>query len=130
MIVKNPFSKQRNPKRYEVAELVLSGNTVSWQEICKAVGKCSPRTMGYILRALEDQGATIHRLRDTEIGTMYKYDPTCEFEERYRLSKANGADARREAEKEDAAANPPAVYSYENEDGRGSPDTISMREML
>lgn len=92
----NPFDSKRDPKRYDVAEMLLSGETVSWAEIQEAVGNFSPRTMGYILRGLEDQGATILRLRDAEHGTLYRYDPACEYDERYRLSKADGPDAKRQ----------------------------------
>jgi hypothetical protein len=92
----NPFDNKREPKRFDVAELILSGDTVSWNDIQEEVGNFSPRTMGYILRGLEDQGATVLRLRDAEHGTLYRYDPTCEYDERYRLSKPNGPDAKRQ----------------------------------
>ena len=78
------------------------------------VGNFSPRTMGYVLRGLEDQGATILRLRDKEFGTLYRYDPDCKFEERYRLSKTDGPDAQRQHETKEA----PLVQSYAGE-GRG-----------
>lgn len=93
---KNPFNKAREAKRYDVAELLLSGETVSWADICDAVGHFSPRSMGYVLRAIEDLGVTILRLRDTESGTLYRYDPATEYEDRYRLSKSNGPDAVRQ----------------------------------
>ena len=54
--------------------------------------------MGYVLRGLEDQGATILRLRDNEHGTLYRYDPNCEYDDRYRLSKPDGPDAIRQRE--------------------------------
>jgi DNA-binding transcriptional ArsR family regulator len=92
----NPFDSKRDPKRHDVAEMLLSGETVSWGDIRDEVGNFSPRTMGFILRALEDQGATILRLRDAEHGTLYRYDPTCEYDERYRLSKSDGPDAKRQ----------------------------------
>ena len=94
----NPFNKNREPKRYDVAELLLSGDIVSWGDICGAVGNFSPRSMGYVLRALEDKGVTILRLRDPENGTQYRYDPGTPFEERYRLSKTDGSDAKRQRE--------------------------------
>jgi DNA-binding transcriptional ArsR family regulator len=93
---KNPFDKNREPKRHDVAELLLSGNTVSWSEINEAVGHFSPRSMGFVLRALEDMGVALLRLRDPEQGTLYRYDPATMFEERYRLSKADGPDAKRQ----------------------------------
>ncbi len=93
---KNPFNKARDAKRHDVAELLLSGEIVSWADICDTVGHFSPRSMGYVLRAIEDLGVTILRLRDTENGTLYRYDPTTEYEERYRLSKSNGPDAIRQ----------------------------------
>lgn len=92
----NPFDRNREPKRYDVAEMILSGETISWSDIQEKVGNFSPRTMGYILRGLEDQGATILRLRDAEHGTLYRYDPSCHYDERYRLSKADGPDAKRQ----------------------------------
>jgi alkylated DNA nucleotide flippase Atl1 len=94
--INNPFDKNREPKRYDVAELLMTGETISWGDICEKVGNFSPRSMGYILRGLEDQGATILRLRDPEHGTLYRYDPTTMYDERYRLSKSNGPDAQRQ----------------------------------
>lgn len=94
--IKNPFDKNREPKRFDVAELLLTGDTVSWGDICNKVGNFSPRSMGFVLRGLEDQGATILRLRDPEHGTLYRYDPTTMYDERYRLSKSNGPDAVRQ----------------------------------
>tara|TARA_Y100000310_G_scaffold103833_1_gene102188 strand:+ start:221 stop:586 length:366 start_codon:yes stop_codon:yes gene_type:complete len=108
----NPFDKIREPKRWDVAEMILSRETVSWQDILKKVGNFSPRTMGFVLRALEDQGLTILRLRDSEYGTLYRYDPECRFEERYRLSKANGPDAQRQ--RGEAEATTPEVHAYDN----------------
>lgn len=93
--IKNPFDKNREPKRHDVAELLLSAQTVSWGDIVDKVGNFSPRSMGYVLRGLEDQGATLLRLRDPEHGTLYRYDPTAFYEERYRLSKPHGSDADR-----------------------------------
>lgn len=93
---KNPFDKFREPKRHDVAELLLSGETVSWAEINEAVGHFSPRSMGYVLRALEDNKIPLLRLRDPEQGTLYRYDPATEYEERYRLSKSDGPDAQRQ----------------------------------
>lgn len=94
--IKNPFDKNREPKRFDVADLLLTGKTVSWSDICALVGNFSPRSMGYVLRGLEDQGATVLRLRDPEHGTLYRYDPTTMYEERYRLSKSDGPDAKRQ----------------------------------
>jgi hypothetical protein len=94
--VKNPFDKMREPKRYDVAELLLTGETISWGDICDKVGNFSPRSMGYVLRGLEDQGAALLRLRDPEHGTLYRFDLETEYEDRYRLSKANGPDAQRQ----------------------------------
>ena len=93
---KNPFNKAREAKRHDVAELLLSGKTVSWAEICEEVGHFSPRSMGYVLRALEDNGVTLLRLRDIENGTLYRYDHETEYEDRYRLSKKTGPDAVRQ----------------------------------
>lgn len=98
----NPFDRTREPKRYDVAEMILSGETVSWNEIIEKVGNFSPRTMGYVLRGLEDQGATILRLRDAEYGTLYRYDPDCDYDPRYRLSKPDGPDALRDRESDGA----------------------------
>jgi len=109
--INNPFSPQREPKRFEVTEMLLSKETVSWEDICEKVGTFSPRTMGYVLRGLEDQGATILRLRDQEHGTLYRFDPTCEFEERYRLSKVSGADALKQRQSKEPKE-PPAIFSY------------------
>lgn len=93
--IRNPFDMNREPKRYDVAEMLLTGETVSWNDIVSKVGNFSPRTMGFVLRGLEDQGATILRLRDPEHGTLYRYDPSCAFDHRYRLSKSDGPDAQR-----------------------------------
>lgn len=92
----NPFDKNREPKRHDVAEMLLSGKTVSWSEVCDTVGHFSPRSMGYVLRALEDKGVSLLRLRDPEHGTLYRYDAGTPFEERYRLSKSDGPDAKRQ----------------------------------
>jgi len=92
----NPFDKNREPKRHDVAELILEGKTIAWSEICSAVGHFSPRSMGYVLRALEDQKITVLRLRDPEFGTLYRYDSVTEYEDRFRLSKPNGPDAKRQ----------------------------------
>ena len=100
MKAKNPFDKNREAKRHDVAELLLSGETVSWAEINEQVGHFSPRSMGYVLRALEDNKITLLRLRDPELGTLYRYDPTTDYEERYRLSKSSGPDAKRQQEHE------------------------------
>lgn len=94
--IKNLFDKNREPKRHDATELLLSAKTISWGDICNKVGNFSPRSMGYVLRSLEDQGATILRLRDPEHGTLYRYDPTSLYEERYRLSKSQGSDAQRQ----------------------------------
>lgn len=96
MTINNPFNRNREPKRYDVTDMLLSGETISWNDIVTKVGNFSPRTMGYVLRGLEDQGATILRLRDAEHGTLYRYDPDCPYDERYRLSKADGPDAVRQ----------------------------------
>jgi hypothetical protein len=96
----NPFDKNREPKRHDVAELLLSGETVSWTEITEAVGHFSPRSMGFVLRALEDNKVTLLRLRDPELGTLYRYDKATEYEERYRLSKSDGPDAKRQRDKD------------------------------
>lgn len=96
LVHRNPFDRNREPKRFDVAEMLLTGNTVSWNDIVAKVGNFSPRTMGYVLRGLEDQGATILRLRDVEHGTLYRYDPTTPYDNRYRLSKADGPDAKRQ----------------------------------
>lgn len=92
----NPFDSSMEPKRFDVAEMLLTGETISWNDIITKVGNFSPRTMGFVLRGLEDQGATILRLRDPEHGTLYRYDPTCPYDNRYRLSKADGPDAKRQ----------------------------------
>tara|TARA_R110002110_G_scaffold51701_1_gene151358 strand:- start:7754 stop:8095 length:342 start_codon:yes stop_codon:yes gene_type:complete len=113
MEVENPFDKHREPKRYDVAEMLLTKDTISWADILHKVGNFSPRTMGYVLRGLENQGATILRLRDREHGTLYRYDPECRFEERYRLSKPDGPDADRQDSPE-----PPAVTAYASVDMR------------
>lgn len=77
-----------------MAELILSGDTVSWDEL-RAVcgGRLSPRTFGFILRDLESLGATIMKVRDPEYGTLYRYDSSVGFDDRYRLSKDDGNDA-------------------------------------
>ena len=92
----NCFDRIREPKRHDVAEMLLSKETISWDDILNKVGNFSPRTMGYVLRSLEDQGATVLRVRDAEHGTLYRYDPTCEYEDRFRISKADGPDAIRQ----------------------------------
>jgi len=102
----NPFDRIREPKRHDVAQMILSGKTISWDEILAVVGNFSPRTMGYVLRGLENQNATILRLRDNEHGTLYRYDPNCEYDERYRLSRPDGPDALRQ-EEEDAQKEEP-----------------------
>lgn len=94
--ITNPFHPSREPKRHDVAEMLLKGETVSWNDIVTLVGNFSPRSMGYVLRGLEDQGATILRLRDNEHGTLYRYDADCPYDERYRLSKSDGPDAHRQ----------------------------------
>ena len=94
----NPFDYHDEPKRHDVADMLLSGDTVSWDDILEQVGNFSARSMGYVLRALEDQGVTLLRLRDVEYGTLYRFDPTTEFEDRYRLSKSDGPDAVRQRE--------------------------------
>jgi len=93
---KNPFDPVKDPKRHTLAEMLLSGDTVSWDDLSERVGPLSPRTMGAVLRGLEAQQATILRLRDSEHGTLYRYDPHCPFEARFRLSKADGPDAARD----------------------------------
>ena len=107
MDITNPFDKHREPKRYDVAKMLLTQKTIAWTDILEKVGNFSPRTMGYVLRGLEDQGATILRLRDKEYGTLYRYDPDCKFEERYRLSKTDGPDAHRQDN-----LPPPPVQAY------------------
>ncbi len=94
----NIFHPAREPKKHDVTEMLLTGETISWNEIVEKVGNFSPRAMGYVLRGLEDQKATILRVRDAEHGTLYRYDPTCEWDERYRLSKSDGTDAQRQRE--------------------------------
>ena len=91
----NPFNSAREPKYHDVAELLLSTETISWNDILHTVGNFSPRSMGYVLRGLEDQNLCILRLRDNEHGTLYRYDPECEYDERYRLSKSDGSDGSR-----------------------------------
>jgi len=98
---KNPFDKNREPKRHDVAEILLTGETISWTELCEQVGHFSPRSMGYVLRALEDNQVTVLRLRDPELGTLYRYDPSTKYEERYRLSKPDGPDAKRQKSKQE-----------------------------
>ena len=92
----NPFDKNREAKKHDVAEMLLTGKTVSWTDICDSVGHFSPRSMGYVLRALEDKGIPLLRLRDPEHGTLYRYDAGTPYEERYRLSKSDGPDAKRQ----------------------------------
>jgi len=92
----NPFNAMTDEKKHQVASLLLSGDTVSWTDLSERVGALSPRTMGAVLRALEGGGATILRLRHPEHGTLYRYDPHCEFDPRYRVSRPDGPDALRE----------------------------------
>lgn len=100
----NPFDSKREPKRYDVTELILSGETVSWTEIQEVAGNFSPRTMGFVLRSLENNGVTVLRLRDAEHGTLYRYDPSCAYDERYRLSKPDGPDAKRQFNEQEQKA--------------------------
>jgi len=114
----NPFDKNREPKRHRVAAMLLSTETVSWTEICEQVGNLSPRTMGFVLRALEDQGVTVLRMRDSEYGTLYRHDPECPFEERYRLSKTDGADAHRQRSEREPYE-PPPIQDHQASQGTG-----------
>ena len=51
-----PYDPTREPKKWNVAKLLLSGDTVSVDELrLVAGGRLSPRTMGFILRDLEAQ---------------------------------------------------------------------------
>jgi hypothetical protein len=93
----NIFHPARDPKKHSVTQLLLSGETLSWTNILEEVGSFSPRAMGYVLRGLEDQQATILRVRDLEHGTLYRYDPEVPWDDRYRLS-SNGSDAHRQRE--------------------------------
>lgn len=95
----NPFNAETDNKRHSIAQMLLSGDTLSWTDLSENVGALSPRTMGAVLRALEGQGATILRLRHPEHGTLYRYDPACRFDAQFRISKADGPDALRELQR-------------------------------
>lgn len=92
----NPFDPVDESKLYDVAEMLLSGETVSWNDILAEVGSFSPRSMGRVLRALERQHLSILRLRDPYHGTLYRFDPEVEFDEKYRLSDDGSRDGQRE----------------------------------
>jgi hypothetical protein len=95
-MTENIFHPIRDEKKHRVTELLLAGNTVSWTNILEEVGTFSPRAMGAVLRGIEDQQATVLRVRDPEHGTLYRYDPKCAWDDRYRLSRSDGADAQRQ----------------------------------
>jgi hypothetical protein len=87
----NPFDKKENPNYYGAAALMLKRGEHSWEEVIEAAGgTLSPRSMGVVLRALEDQGVRFNRRRDPEWGTVYELDPSGQAE---RLAKTDGPDA-------------------------------------
>jgi hypothetical protein len=78
------------------------GTPVSFDELsavnAAATGKrLSPRTLGRVLRVMEDNRMTLVRFRDQEWGSLYRYVPDVAFREDLRLSKIDGADAMRGA---------------------------------
>jgi len=93
----NPYDKLRDPKRHNVCALLLSGSTVSWDELRdSAGGRLSPRTFAFILRELEShQHVSILKMRDPEYGTLYRYDASVPYDDHYRLSRATGPDGKR-----------------------------------
>lgn len=94
----NPYSPVHEPKKYNVAKLLLSGVTVSFDDLRLAAGgSLSPRTFGQILRDLESQQLSFLRIRDPALGSLYRFDPLVPFDERFRLGKI-GPDAQRQAE--------------------------------
>ena len=95
MSIENPFDPELEPKRFNVAQLLLSGHTISFDDLKLAAGgTLSPRTLGFVLRELEARQLTIMRLRDDEMGTLYRLDPDVTFDPEARVSKL-GPDSRR-----------------------------------
>lgn len=100
----NPYSAVHEPKKYNVAKLLLSGDTVSYDDLrLVAGGTLSPRTFGQILRDLEGQQLSFLRIRDPALGSLYRFDPLVPFDERFRLGKTDGPDALRHTEQAEEA---------------------------
>ena len=98
----NPYSPTHESKKHNVAALLLSGDTVSYDDLrLVAGGHLSPRTFGRILRDLEGQQLSFLRIRDPSLGSLYRFDPLVPFDERFRLGKTDGPDALRGVEKHD-----------------------------
>lgn len=92
----NIWNPQTHPKQHAVTELLLTAETVSADELKEyAGGSLSPRTLGAVFRAIEDQEATILRRRVDEWGTLYRYAPDVEYTEQFRLSSTEGGDGQR-----------------------------------
>ena len=95
----NPYSPTHESKKHNVAALLLSGDTVSYDDLrLVAGGHLSPRTFGRILRDLEGQQLSFLRIRDPSLGSLYRFDPLVPFDERFRLGKTDGPDALRQIE--------------------------------
>lgn len=94
--ITNRFSKSKEPKLWNVTQLLLAGETVSWDDLrAVAGGRLSPRTFAFVLRDLEAQGATLIKYRTKEYGTLYRFDPGLAFDPVMRVSKSDGPDALR-----------------------------------
>lgn len=100
----NPFDPKKEPKRHDVAELLLTAQPVTWDMIVDEVGNFSPRSLGAVIRAMEDNKLTLLKVRHVQYGTVYRYDPDAKWEGRYRLSDPNSHDARAERQKKKKSA--------------------------
>lgn len=103
MTPSNPFDPKADPKGHAVAEALMAtadGEPASFDELsaacAAATGKrLSPRTLGRVLRVMEDHEFTLVRFRDDEWGSLYRWVPDVKFRDEFRLSKADGPDAMR-----------------------------------
>lgn len=101
---RNPFNKKINHKYWVVAEMLLAGEPVTFDDmkasVAQAIGpdaKLSPRSLAVVLRKLEDQRESILRQRDKVWGSVYLLDESLDYDPEFRLSKTTGPDALNES---------------------------------
>ena len=79
----NWFHKQWEAREYRVAERLLTGDTVSFDDLSLAAGsgkQMSKNTLSTVIVMIEDQNGVIVRRKSSDYGTVYRYIPDAEYE--------------------------------------------------
>lgn len=82
-MVVNWFHKQWEAREYRVAEKLLSGKTVSFDDLSLAAGgkkSMAKNTLGMVIAMIEDQNGVIVKKRTYDHGIVYRFVADAEYE--------------------------------------------------